>query len=330
MGIGIAYDGTATAATGATSAGPNNAFSAPGFGAASMTLGGGVPQTYVTPWPNLSPGAYPNPNFPASLNGPAVVADQNAGRPARQVQWSVGIQRELFPNLVVDAAYVGNRGAWWLSSTLDNYNALTPLLLSAHGLDINSSADRAILRAPIGSTTAGRFQNQLPYAGFPLTSTVAQSLRPYPQFSSGLTPLWAPEGRTWYDALQLKVTKRYSHGLDVLYAFTWSKQLQMGTEGSPAIPGAVINGISNRDNNKTISGFGQPLVSVISVTYRLPAWSANRYLSYAVRDWAIGSTLSYASGLPIRRRLPPTTSARCFTNPRSTSACRASRCTSRT
>jgi hypothetical protein len=293
MGIGIAYDGTATASTGATSAGPNNAFSAPGFGIPSMTLGSGVPQAYVIPWPNLSPGAYPNPNFPASLNGPAVVVDQNAGRPARQVQWSAGIQREIIPNLVVDAAYVGNRGAWWLSSTLDNYNALTPNMLAADGIDINNAADRAILRAQIGSTAAGRFQNKLPYAGFPTTSTVAQSLRPYPQFSSGLTPLWAPQGRTWYDSLQLKVTKRYSHGLDVLYAFTWSKQLQMGTEGG------VINGIQNRDNNKTISGFGQPLVSVISVNYRLPAWGENKFLRYAVRDWAIGSTLSYASGLPI-------------------------------
>ena len=88
-----------------------------------MTLSGGVPQAYVLPWPNLSAGAYPNPNFPASLNGPPNVVDPNAGRPARQVQWSVGIQREIIKDLVVDAAYVGIRGAWWLSSTLVNYNA---------------------------------------------------------------------------------------------------------------------------------------------------------------------------------------------------------------
>ena len=60
MGIGIAYDGTATGATGTASAAPNNAFQAPGFGAESMTLSGGVPQAYVLPWPNFSAGAYPN------------------------------------------------------------------------------------------------------------------------------------------------------------------------------------------------------------------------------------------------------------------------------
>jgi hypothetical protein len=297
MGIGIAYDGTATAQTGTASSAPNNFFSAPGFGAESMRLSDGVPQAYVLPWPNFSAGAFPNPNFPAVQNGPPNIVDRNAGRPARQVQWSIGIQREIIRDLVVDAAYVGNRGAWWLSTTLVNYNALTPQMLSADGLDLNKASDLAILRAPVSSTAAGRFQNKLPYAGFPTTATVAQSLRPYPQYSSGLAPLWAPLGRTWYDSLQLKATKRVSHGLDVVYAFTWSKELQMGTESVATTP--VINGIQSRDANKTISGFGRPFVSVISANYRLPAWGSNRIVSQVVRDWAIGATMSYASGLPI-------------------------------
>jgi Carboxypeptidase regulatory-like domain/TonB dependent receptor len=307
MGIGIAYDGTATATTGTASAAPTNFFQAPGFGAEAMTLSSGVPQAYVLPWPNFSAGAYPNPNFPSILNGPPNVIDSNAGRPARQVQWSVGIQREIIRDLVVDAAYVGNRGAWWLgstqiNSTLINYNALTPERLLAYGLDLNNAADRAILRAPISSTAAGRFQNKLPYAGFPATATVAQSLRPYPQFSSGLTPLWAPLGRTWYDSLQVKATKRVSHGLDVVYAFTWSKEFQMGTENAQPIPGImvpVINGFQNRPANKTISGFSRPLVNVVSANYRLPAWGPNKLFSQAVRDWTIGASMSYASGLPI-------------------------------
>jgi hypothetical protein len=292
-GAGIAYDGTATAATGTASASPANNFTAPGFGDAAMTLSGGVPQNYLLPWPNLSAGAYPNPNFPNLLNGITSVVDQNAGRPARQMQWSAGLQREILKDLAVDVAYVGNRGAWWLSTNLDNYNAITPQILSAAGLDINNLGDRGILRAQIGSSAAGRFQNKLPYAGFPLNSTVAQSLRPFPQFSSGLTPLWAPEGRTWYDSLQLKVTKRYSHGLILDYAFTWAKEEQLGTEGG------TVNDYQNRMQNKSISGFSRPFASVLSANYRLPSWGPNKYFSQVVRDWTIGSVLSYGSGLPI-------------------------------
>ena len=292
-GIGVAYDGTATANTGTGSASANNAFSAPGFGDAAMQLQAGVPSTYLLAWPNLSPGAYPNPNFPASLNGPTSIVDQNAGRPARQIQWSVGLQREVTRNTVVEASYVGNRGAWWLSSVLDNYNALSTTALQAAGLDINNAADRAILRATIGSTAAGRFQNKLPYAGFPLTSTVAQSLRPFPQFSSGLGALWAPEGRTWYDSLQAKVTQRVWHGLEAQYAFTWSKELQSGTEAG------TVNDVFNRSQAKTLSGFSRPLVSVISINYRVPAPRGNKIISLAARDWAFGTVMQYASGTPI-------------------------------
>jgi hypothetical protein len=296
-GIGVAYDGTATAVTGTGSAQPANNFSAPGFGAPAMTLAGGVPQAHVLPWPNLTAGAYPNPNFPASLNGMTSVVDQNAGRPARQTQWSVGFQREILKDLVVDVTYVGNRGAWWLSSNLDNYNALTPQILTANGLNINNAPDRATLRAQIGSSAAGIFQNKLPYTGFPLTATVAQALRPYPQYSSGLAPLWAPQGRTWYDSLQAKVTKRYSHGLIVDYAFTWAKEEQLGTEGG------TVNDYQNRLQNKSISGFSRPLVSVISANYVVPAptwtFAQNKVVSQVLRGWTIGGVLSYASGLPI-------------------------------
>ena len=156
-----------------------------------------------------------------------------------------------------------------------------------------SLAKRTILRATIGSTAAGRFQNKLPYAGFPLTATVAQSLRPFPQFSSGLTPLWAPEGRTWYDSLQVKVTKRYSYGLILNYAFTWAKEEQLGVEGG------TVNDYQNRIQNKSISGFSRPFASVLSANYRLPAWGTNKFVSHAVRDWTIGAVLSYGSGLPI-------------------------------
>jgi hypothetical protein len=89
------------------------------------------------------------------------------------------------------------------------------------------------------------------------------------------------------------VTKRLSHGLDAQYVFTWAKELQEGTEIN------TVNDVFNRSQNKTLSGFSRPLVSAISVNYRLPAWGSNKILSQVVHDWTIGSLLSYSSGLPI-------------------------------
>jgi hypothetical protein len=53
---------------------------------------------------------------------------------------------------------------------------------------------------------AQRGFNTPPYPGFPTSQTVAQSLRPFPQFGN-IATMWAPLGNTWYDALQMKATR---------------------------------------------------------------------------------------------------------------------------
>jgi hypothetical protein len=213
----------------------------------------------------------------------------------------VGIQREIFTNLAAEVTYVGNRGAWWQAFQMVNYNALSPAILAAHGLSLNNPGDITLLNSPLNSPLASqRGFNNPPYTGFPLTATVAQSLRPFPQFNSGLTPIWAPLGDTWYHALQAKVTKRFSHGLQFIYNFTWQKSLTLGTENDT---GGGLNGqvndVFNRGNAKTLSGYDQTYVSTLALTYTLPKWNANKWLSYALSDWQMSPVLTYSSGLPI-------------------------------
>jgi hypothetical protein len=259
-------------------------------------LAGGIPLSYSRiAWPNFNPSNFPVVAVPGTPGAaPGVSIDRNAGYPSKSYQWSVGVQREILRNLLVDAAYVGNRGVWLPSNGVVNYNGISPQTLLADGLDITTASARAILAAPIGSAAAGPFQNKLPYAGFPLTSTVAQSLRPFPQFTTAPTPLWAPLGDNWYNALQLRVTKRLSHGLDLRYNFTWSKSLTRGIEGQ-------MNDIYNRDTNKYLSSLDRPLVSNIDISYTMPAplWTSNKILKYALSGWQTGALLTYASGTPI-------------------------------
>src|SRR6185369_13425556 len=145
-------------------------------------------------------------------------------------------------------------------------------------------ADLAILNATITTANAGRFQNKLPFPGF--TGTVAQSLRPFPQFNGGLTPLWAPLGNAWYDSLQLKATKRFSHGLDFTYAFTYAKELDTLSTSIPAATTGTVNvgDVENRQLFKQLSANSRPLISGLAINYRTPRWSKNKILSFAVRD----------------------------------------------
>src|SRR5262249_26457382 len=140
--------------------------------------------------------------------------------------------------------YVANRGVWWRTNGLTNLNIYSQdFLKSQYGLDISLPSDRAILAAQVGQAAAKQFQGKLPYAGFSTSNSVAQSLRPFPQFGNlqGAGPL----GKTWYASLQAKVTKRLSHGLDASYAFTWSKELQLSADTDGG--GGQINDILNRD-----------------------------------------------------------------------------------
>jgi hypothetical protein len=268
-----------------------NAFSEP-----TMTLATGVPLTPAQiVWPNFDPSHYPvvsplTPGAPGAA--PSAWIDKNAGYPSKSYQWSFGVQREVVRNLVVDVSYVGNRGVWLPSTGAVNYNANTPQSLLADGLDITTASARAILAAQITTAAAGSFENKLPYPGF--TGTVAQSLRPYPQFNTAPAPLWAPLGDNWYNALQLKVIKRLSHGLDLSYNFTWSKSLTNGIEGAE-------NDIFNRSTDRFLSNLDRPLVSNINITYTVPRapWVDNKILKYVLSDWQTGALLTYASGMPI-------------------------------
>src|SRR5215469_15754423 len=306
VGGGISYAKTNNDASKASNFGSTKPFAGPAYGIPPFTLAGGIP--YQITFPNFDPGQQP---LPGTIGNPTNMVDRNAGRPARIVQWSIGIQREISSNLVVEASYVGNQGVWWAAQTLSPYasNGIPDSTFAAWGLNLNNAADRTLLASPINSPMAvSRGFSGLPYAGFPAGLTVAQALRPLPQFS-GVVQTWTPLGDTWYDALQAKVTKRLSHGLDFNVTYSWSKSLTIGSEennnyGSITLP--VVNNVFNRPVNKTFSGFDQPQSVVISGNYSTPKVLANasgfgsKVLSLVVRDWTLGTVLHYASGFLIK------------------------------
>ncbi len=321
VGAGLAY-GTS----------PNNAFLSysvndfytvtPAYGQVVSRLQDGNPYQVGNPFGNPA-FHYPDftPHFPfASSPGvvppssPFISIDRNGGRPPRILQWSIGLQREVSRSIVVEAAYVGNRGAWWSAPLLavQNYNSLQISDLTKLGIDLTNPADRTLLTTPIASAAViSRFPylanpNNV-YPGFPNNQLLIQALRPYPQWN-GIPPfLGPPLGTTWYDSLQAKVTKRYSHGLDVQGAFTWQKELTRGVNSdtsylTPQAP--LINDVFNYAQNKQISGFSRPLQLIISANYTTPGLhgdgTAMKAMSWAVRDWTFGTVLRYQSGALIR------------------------------
>jgi hypothetical protein len=113
-------------------------------------------------------------------------------------------------------------------------------------------------------------------------------------------------GKTWYDSMQVKVTKRYSHGLQADGNFTWAKADVIGSASDSTFflgQQAVTTDIYNYNNNKQINQYVRPLATVITFSYTTPKFESSsralRAVSLVTRDWQLGAVLRYQSGAPV-------------------------------
>jgi hypothetical protein len=299
-GFGIVYTATGTTSGSATNDG--NA-GTPGFGQTVGQFKDGIPAGV------RAQARFPN--FQANAGQPDGVVqnaptflDRNAGRPAKQYQWSVSLQREINRNLVVEASYVANRGVWW-PAALSSINVMSEQLMTRYGFSLNNTNDGTLLAKQIGSLSPGE-RSQLstrgaslsPYRGYSTGQTVLRSLLPFPQYSSAISPAQAPLGKTWYDALQLNVTQRFSHGLSFNYNYTLSKNLDLMS--SPDV--------FNRSMGKDLSSNDIPQQMRFTAQYQVPNLHksdikalSNPVVAYILGDWGLGWYFQYQSA-PILAR----------------------------
>jgi hypothetical protein len=298
-GIGVVYNSTQYFDTGFSNQANGGT---PGFGQQIFQLQNGIPSSIHAQWPVYDPAVGQPANTVIAAPG---LIDPNAGRPARQVQWSIGVQREINKDFVVEASYVGNRGNWWPAGALSSFNDVSQALLAQYGFNVGNTADRTLLTTQLGNlstlqktTLAGRGV-VIPYANYPTTQTVLQSIKPYPQYNTSITPTVAPLGKTWYDALQITLTKRYSHGLTFNGNYTYSKNLDLMS--SPDI--------FNRALGKNLSLNDLPQQLRFSAEYQTPRPRkgmpviGNPIVSYVLGGWGVGVYMQYQSAPLLGRPL---------------------------
>lgn len=292
-GLGVVYGQTATDNGATLSSGSTNPFFGTAYGNAAFRLKDGFPAAAAWPDPDINQAVIGSGVSPLAIH-------PEAGHPPKQVQWSLGLQRELMGNLLVEIAYVGNRGSRWESSGLANLNVLTAARLEDEfDLDLDEEEDRRLLLSTINSSLASQRGFQAPYAAFPTTETVAQSLRPFPQYGD-IFYRWAPIGKTWYDSVQVKVTRRFSGGFAIDSGYAWQKAYSAGDDIYTA-----TNGLESVDEDfdmnaeRHVSPLSQPHAVYVAPAYTSPRLSGGSILSKIFSEWQVSAMLQYASGLPI-------------------------------
>ncbi len=271
------------------------------------------PGSIVAPtWPVTNPNVYPV----LGTTAPAPnVPDGNQNRPPRITQWSIGFQQEITRNFVLEASYVGNRAAWiggLPGGPLGFLSQLSPTAFSQYGLypypgtgpagysfkpaGINCVAgndcDRALLTQSLGSPAVQAklasvgLAGWTPYSGFSTSNTLLSALYPYPQFGN-LGVSGSPTGASKYDSLQVKLTKRYSRGLQVFGSFTWGQGFTRPGRQDFFNPQSAVWQLQQL-----------PLLNVnFNAVYTVQNASfLPKYVNAFTKDWQIGWFANYQSG----------------------------------
>jgi len=268
------------------------------------------PTTNQSAWPIAGTTGAP----PAVTNG-VFVPDANQNRPPRINNWSVGFQREITRNFVVEASYVANRAAWLQGPTggtgpLGFLSQTSPQTYAHYGLypypgtgpctsgggvcqntSYNNDADRNLLTQPLssaavqGAMTVRGFPNFSPYPGFPSGNSLQSALYPFPQYGN-INPSGSPTGNSKYDSLQIKVTKRLSHNLQGGGAFTWGQGFNRAARQDFFNPASAEWALQNYP----------PLAITFNAIYTVPKASfLPEWANALSKDWQLGWYSRYQS-----------------------------------
>ncbi len=135
-------------------------------------------------------------------------------------RWQIGLQHELPHRIVLDAAYVGNRGTHIM--TARNLNALPDSYYSHSGTRDQATIDFLTKNFP------NPFLGYLPNTSRSGTSMARTDLlRPYPQFADVITD--TNEGYSWFHSVQTGFQKRFSAGWTLNASYTFSKFMEATT-----------------------------------------------------------------------------------------------------
>jgi carboxypeptidase family protein/TonB-dependent receptor-like protein len=248
-----------------------------------------------------------------ALGGSPSTILANTVEPGRIQNWNIDIQHQFAKGFMLDVGYVGAHGDH-LQAEQRAPNQLPTSALSTYGPCLKV----LVTQQATDPACAGKPAVSIPYTNFlsdwGSAATVGQALRPFPQYTD-LQLDNAEEGNPFgfytYESLQVKVTKRFSYGLDMIAGYTWSKTLTNADGAYPPEGGwNNQNQVSVQDNYnataaKALSAQDIPQWFVLSYSYELPFGKGKPLLNkggvanYVVGGWKIAAIHTYESGYPI-------------------------------
>jgi Carboxypeptidase regulatory-like domain len=254
----------------------------------SLDTGVTIRATLANPFPDgvaEPPGASLGPN---TFVGRTIGRFNDAGAYSngQSMRWSLGMQRELPGQWVVEGAYVASRS--YDLTTDFNANALPRQYLSTSAVRDQATIDF------LTANVTNPFRNLLPGEGLNGATTQRQQLlRPFPQFSNVDTRLY--DGSSSFDSAQFRLTKRFRGGYMADASYTWSDFKEKVTRLNDTDP----------DYEERFNDTHLPHRLVVSGIWELPFGRARRFgadsnavVNGLIGEWSVSFIYNWQSGRP--------------------------------
>jgi Carboxypeptidase regulatory-like domain len=229
------------------------------------------------------------------------------------ISWSLRVARELSPNTVLTVGYIGSHGYHELIGV--DANEPVPVICPASPCPaVYPTWDPSMPTSATNSPTSG-FPIGSPLAGAPVPPGTyyipVGKRRANPTLANTWT--WFSEGTSSYNALQVDVSRRFSHGLSFRGVYTFSKVLDDGDSLNQTTAGNAPGLVSNPYNLRADKGLGTFNVTnlwVLNALYSLPFGHGQTYgndlqgwKGHLVSGWSLASIITLQSGFPLTAQL---------------------------
>jgi hypothetical protein len=243
-----------------------------------------------------------NPTSQVSLT----YSDPNLGMPYTE-QWNLTVERQLPWKSAVQAGYIGNRGIGLLFYNWGN-RAQFPVT-STQPASYGTQAQGIFTGVRFDKIDPNLF-NAAPAPGFiSITQPRTNARRANGAYGSHL--IVSNAAWSYYNALQLTYTQRGVKGLNLQASYTWSKNLDTGTEATNTGAGDINAAVSETQGMRSLRGYSrlaQPQRLVFSYVYDLPffrdqkgpdslGWFAP-VVGRVLGGWQLSGNTIFASGNP--------------------------------
>jgi len=206
------------------------------------------------------------------------------------MQWNLSVEREIMPNLTALIGYVGNHGVHGMA--VDDDSDIVPPTSSPLGY-LWPCVAPGLPFVPAGTTP--------PPGLSPGCNGIGSGQRLNPNLGDLRNVVFA--NSSLYDALQVQVTKRMSHGFQAQGSFVWSKGIDMasGTLVGDSVTNGLTSGLFfvNPKFTHAVSDFNQPRVLTLNYVWDIPTpKSLSGFVGGALGGWELGGIFSASDGVP--------------------------------